>query len=67
MTDGQWYWDGYGWRWAAAPQPTPAQAAYVSGLSTGGHLAHGLLTLCTLGLWAPIWFLSYWLGRRRIR
>jgi hypothetical protein len=27
------------------------------------HFFHATLTLCTGGLWAPVWFLV-WLGRR---
>ena len=59
------------------PQPAvPQQVIYtqrvsadghVSDLTTGGHIVNGILTLCTFGLWARVWFLMWWLERRRIR
>ncbi len=52
----------------AQPAFVPQQRTqHVSGLTTGGHLIHGILTVCPLGLWAPIWILVWFLGRRRIR
>jgi hypothetical protein len=44
----------------------PTRPRYVSGLTTGQHVAFGILTACTLGLAAPFWALAAFLGRRRI-
>lgn len=74
----RYYWDGTTQQWRAYLPPTgpfqypqqlpqPQPRTHVSGLTTGAHIAHGLATVLTCGLWAPIWFLAYWLGRRRIR
>lgn len=52
---------------ALTPYAPPAtHPRHVSGLTTGGHLVHAVLTVCTLGLWAPVWALVAWLGRRRV-
>jgi len=63
------WWTGQGWTQHVQPPPAvrPPKAVYVSGLTTGAHIRHGVLTAVTLGLWAPIWLLAWWLGRRRIR
>lgn len=70
------YWDGHTWTPNTAPltpQPAAAQVAvnvaqprYVSGLSTLANIVHGVLTVCTLGLWGPVWWLHWKLSRRRI-
>lgn len=70
------YWNGREWTGdvapvsqAVAPAQTTvnvAQPRYVSGLSTGANIVHGILTLCTVGLWAPFWWLHWKLSRRRI-
>lgn len=39
---------------------------YVSGISNGGRIVHIVLTVCTVGLWAPVWIISEWLSRKRI-
>lgn len=54
------------------PQPRPVMVvaggpSHLSGMSTGGHLVHGTLTVLTLGMWAPIWWLTWRMGRRAIR
>lgn len=46
---------------------TGAGPRYVSGVSTGWHLVHGVLTVCTVGVWGVVWWLHWRLGRRRIR
>ena len=72
------YWDGYRWTEHVAPlqQGMPQQVVvvggqqgggYVSGLTTGEHILHGILTLCTCGLWGFVWASKAALGRRRIR
>jgi len=43
------------------------QRQYLSGMSTGENLIHGIITVCTLGLWAPIWWLRSRMRRRAIR
>jgi hypothetical protein len=54
------------------PQVTYTKLVTGRGYQRGGsltfaqHLLHAILTLCTFGLWAPVWFLMWWLGRRRI-
>ena len=65
------YWNGQHWTDHVAPMAQAGAvglpvARYVSGLSTGQHIGHGIATVLTCGLWAPFWALSYWLGRRRI-
>jgi hypothetical protein len=56
------------------PQPAidvhvsgPQRPMYVSGLSTCEHIVHGILTLCTFGVWGLVWALRAFLGRNRIR
>jgi hypothetical protein len=73
------WWDGRAW--TANVQPLPVRAPqpvlvhayaaggagrHVSGLTTGQHIFWGILTVCTLGLAAPLWALAAFLGRRRI-
>ena len=52
---------------ASPVAPRPVKVRHVSGLTTGGHLVHFTLTVATLGLWAPVWALVAFLGRRRVR
>jgi hypothetical protein len=47
-------------------QQAAASPRHISGLTNGERLVHIIFTVCTIGLWAPIWFLREWLGRRRI-
>lgn len=68
------YWDGRAWTGHVAPLPQPQMVVVqapaprsVSGMTTGSMIVNGILTVCTCGLWAPIWLLREWLGRRRIR
>ena len=61
------WWSGRDWTTYTQPVSASMPAQHVSGLTTGGHIANAILTVCTLGLWAPIWVLMWWLGRRRIR
>jgi hypothetical protein len=44
-------------------QPYPHTVVTKGGISAVGHAVHAVLTVCTLGLWAPIWFL-HWLFTR---
>ena len=69
------YWDGAQWTdnyaplQQAAPVVAPVvaqQARYVSGLSSGMKLLHGILTVCTIGLWAPVWWLHARLSRKKV-
>lgn len=67
------YWDGRAWTGPVAPLPQQpvvhapqAHPRAVSGMSTGEHIPHLILTVCTLGLWAPLWWLRSRLSRRRI-
>lgn len=68
------YWDGAQWtEHIAAAQPTGPQVVqlqmqpmYASGLTTGQHIVHGILTVMTCGLWGFVWFARAQLGRRRI-
>jgi hypothetical protein len=45
--DGEWWWDGVGWR----PVPVPP----VRVVRYTNHTFHLLMTIFTCGLWAPIW------------
>ena len=70
---GQRYWDGRAWTGPVAPLPQQpvvyapqARPRSVSGMSTGENILHLILTVCTLGLWAPLWWLRSRLSRRRI-
>jgi hypothetical protein len=45
----------------------PARPQYLSGISTGEKVVHVVLSVCTLGLWLPVWGLRALLSRRRIR
>lgn len=71
------YWDGQRWTDNVAPlQGAPVQqvvapvvaqqARYVSGLSSGMKLVHLILTVCTLGLWGPLWWLHARLSRKKV-
>ena len=68
------YWNGQVWTGDVAalpvhPQPVYVQAARpraISGMSNGQRLIHFLLTICTLGLWAPVWWLMERAQRKRI-
>jgi hypothetical protein len=62
------YWDGQQWTADIAPavQAQAPRARAVSGMSTGENILHLILTICTIGLWAPLWWLRARLSRRRI-
>lgn len=73
------YWDGARWTEHVAPlehsvQPRRASAntlatprpRAVSGMTTGQHLVHLVLTVCTCGLWGIVWLLRSRLSRRKI-
>lgn len=71
------YWDGQQWTDHVSPlqqQVAPVavapvvaqQARYVSGLSSGMKLLHLILTVCTIGLWAPVWWLHGRLSRKKV-
>jgi hypothetical protein len=47
-------------------QPPPRRE-YLAGMSTGENIIHGVITVCTLGLWAPIWWLRSRMRRKAIR
>jgi len=36
---------------------------HASGMTTGQHIIHAVLTVATGGLWAPVWILLVFLGR----
>lgn len=38
----------------------------ISGLSSGMRAVHLTLTICTLGMWAPVWWLHSRMSRRKI-
>lgn len=73
------YWDGHAWAGRPVMQQQPQQVivvqgggpgqmhGHVSGLTTGGHIFHGIMTVLTGGLWAPIWIWRTFMGRRAIR
>jgi hypothetical protein len=66
------WWDGYQWTEHRRLAPSIVstinpQPHHVSGLTTGQNIMHAILTVITLGIWAPLWWLSSRLGRRRIR
>jgi len=62
----------YQWTVTQLPAPPTPEAPqrYVTrtttrvGLSSAAHLGHLIATICTCGLWAPIWLLSAWIGRK---
>lgn len=72
------YWDGSTWTAHIAPAGPPPMAMQhyamppavhrgtVGGLTNGQHLLHAIITVCTFGLWAPVWALLAWSGRRRV-
>jgi hypothetical protein len=41
--------------------------SHLSGMTTGAHIVHGIITVCTFGLWGPVWWMKWRLGRRAIR
>jgi len=45
----------------------PSGPTYLSGMTTGENVIHGIITVCTFGLWAPIWWLRSRMQRRAIR
>jgi len=74
--NGQTRWKGYVWTgqdWqrevqvqAQVPSLITAKAQYVSGMTTGQHMAWAIATLLSCGVAAPFWVLFAFLGRRRI-
>lgn len=48
------YWDGSSWTDHFAPLPA---AVVVSTGTRTNHVFHLLMTLITLGLWLPVWFI----------
>lgn len=57
---------------ALSPSGPSAHATVVNNIRVGGgsyrrcnHLLHGLLTVATCGLWAPVWFLAWITTRQR--
>lgn len=47
-----------------APQGPQANAAVVNNIRIGGarpfnHMLHLVLTICTCGMWAPVWLVAY--------
>lgn len=75
------WWDGQAW--AGRPVPAQQQQpqvvvvqgaggpvavrGHVSGLTTGQHIFHGIVTVLTGGLWLPVWVWLAVMGRRAIR
>jgi hypothetical protein len=53
------YWDGSAWTEHHAPVAPPVMYAPVAPYVPPGtnHVVHLLLTVFTLGLWAPVWLL----------
>lgn len=47
------------------PYAYPAQHVTRGGISSTGHIVHLVLTVCSLGMWAPIWFLHWLLTRTK--
>lgn len=47
-------------RAAQPPQPEDTRTP----LTTGQHILHLLLTVCTAGLWAPVWIIRATQGNR---
>ncbi len=45
------------------PPAQPARVVTKQHMRGGAHTVHLILTVCTCGLWAPIWFL-HWLFTR---
>lgn len=68
-------------RWADPPPPQyaafspsgpTANASVINNIRIGGagyrgcnHLLHGMLTIASCGLWAPVWFLAWITVRQR--
>jgi hypothetical protein len=49
-------------------QPYPMQHGHVvsrTGLSSGAHTAHLILTVLSCGFWSPIWIIHALLARRK--
>jgi hypothetical protein len=67
------WWDGTQWTAHTSPLPVPQYAqpqhrdrGYVErGMGSGENLTHLLLTICTLGLWFPVWIIRMMAGRKR--
>ncbi|MET7968754.1 hypothetical protein [Micromonospora sp. NPDC005305] len=46
--------------------PPPSQPVVSkTSLSTGAHMVHLVLTICTFGVWAPVWILHAIFAQRR--
>lgn len=56
-------------RW---PQPMHENHVHITmgsqqqGLGVGMHVLHGVMTLCTAGLWAPVWILHAIAAKKRV-
>ena len=49
------------------PYPPPPHGHIVtrSGLSSGAHTAHAIMTVISCGFWSPIWILHTLLAKRK--
>ncbi|SDY80169.1 hypothetical protein SAMN05444365_103524 [Micromonospora pattaloongensis] len=47
------------------PPPPPQHVVTKTSLSGSAHAVHGVLTVCTAGLWAPVWILHAIFAQRR--
>lgn len=54
MAGGQRYWDGEAWTEGMVPAARPVVVAVAEPYRTN-HVLHLLLTVLTLGAWAPVW------------
>jgi hypothetical protein len=58
-----------GWQYQQPYQGPPTQphgfVTAKTGLTGGVHAIHAVLTFFTCGLWSPIWFLHWFLARRK--
>ncbi len=65
------YWTGHQWAVtipAAVPAPAPPTTMVTSVPVQTHHTAHLIATICTCGLWAPMWLLSaIWNSMRKER
>ena len=66
------YWTGQQWHLTPAAQPAPMPAQPSIMVTTvpvqTHHTAHLIATICTCGLWAPMWLASaIWNSMRRDR